>query len=89
VTFTVHYSHNIGDRTYASIGLHYDIGGESYINGIPQHDEASGFRPALSVSRAIGKFRVTLRYENTASTPRAAPNNGLLSLRLSGPLYPF
>jgi hypothetical protein len=89
VTFTVHYSHDIGDRTYASIGLHYDIGGESYVNGIPQHDEASGFRPALSVSRAIGKFRVTLRYENTASTPRAAPTNALLSLRLTGPLYPF
>ena len=88
-TFTVHYSHNIGDKMYASIGLHYDYGGESYVNGVPQHDEASGFRPAISLSRAIWKFRVTLRYENTASTPRAAPTNGLLSLRLSGPLYPF
>jgi Putative MetA-pathway of phenol degradation len=88
-TFTVHYSHNLGPRTYASIGLHYDFGGESYVNGVPQHDEANGFRPAISLSRAIGKFRVTLRYENTASTPRAAPTNGLLSLRLSGPLYPF
>jgi Putative MetA-pathway of phenol degradation len=88
-TFTVHYSHNIGEKMYASIGLHYDIGGESYIDGIPQHDEASGFRPALSISRAIGKFRVTLRYENTASKPRAAPTSGLLSLRLAGPLYPF
>jgi hypothetical protein len=88
-TFTVHYSHNLGERMYASIGLHYDIGGESYVNGVPQHDEASGFRPAISLSRAIWKFRVTLRYENTASTPRAAPTNGLLSLRLSGPLYPF
>lgn len=88
-TFTVHYSHNIGDKMYASIGLHYDFGGESHINGVPQDDEASGFRPAISLSRAIWKFRVTLRYENTASTPRAAPTNGLLSLRLSGPLYPF
>jgi hypothetical protein len=74
---------------YASIGLHYDYGGESYINGVPQNDEASGFRPALSISRAIGKFRVTLRYENTASKPRAAPTSALLSLRLAGPLYPF
>jgi hypothetical protein len=89
VTFTAHYSHNIGDRMYASIGLHYDIGGESYVDGIPQHDQASGFRPTASVSQAVATFRVTLRYENTASTPRAAPTNWLLSLRLSGPLYPF
>ena len=89
VTFAVHCSHNIGDQMYASIGLHYDIGGESYVDVIPQHDQANGFRPALSISRAIWKFRVTLRYENTASTPRAAPTNALLSLRLSGPLYPF
>jgi hypothetical protein len=89
VTLTAHYSHNIGERMYASIGLHYDIGGESSINTIPQHDQANGFRPALSISRAFGKFRLTLRYENTASTERAAPTNALLSLRLSGPLYPF
>ena len=88
-TFTVHYSHNIGEKMYASIGLHYDIGGESHINGIAQNDEANGFRPALSISRAIGKFRVPLRYENTASTERASPTNALLSFRLSGPLYPF
>jgi hypothetical protein len=88
-TFTVHYSHNIGKKMYASIGLHYDYGGESYVNGVPQNDEASGFRPALSISRAIGKFRVTLRYENTASKPRAAPTSALLSLRVAGPLYPF
>ena len=30
---------------YASIGLHYDYGGESYLNGVPQNDEASGFDP--------------------------------------------
>ena len=88
-TFTVHYSHNIGQRMYASIGLHYDTGGESYVDGIPQDDEASGFRPTVSVSGAVGKFRVTLLYENTASTPRAAPTNGLVSVKLSGPLYPF
>ena len=39
-TFTVHYSHNIGDKMYASIGLHYDFGDESNINGVPQDDEA-------------------------------------------------
>jgi len=54
---------------YASIGLHYDFGGESYINGVPQHDEASGFRPAVSLSRAICKFRAKLRYENHCIDP--------------------
>jgi hypothetical protein len=60
---------------YGSIGLHYDYGGESYINGIPQNDEASGLRTALSVSRAVGKFRATSRYEKTGSKPRAAPTS--------------
>jgi hypothetical protein len=86
---TVHYSHNIGKRMWASIGLHYDNGGQTFVNHIPQHDYANGFRPAVAVNRKIGKFSVTFRYENTASKPNDEPTNWLLSLRLSGPLYPF
>jgi hypothetical protein len=86
---TAHYSHNIGKRTWASIGVHYDNGGKAYINHISQHDYANGFRPGLAISRGFGKFRVTLRYENTASKPNAAPTNGLLSLNVAGPVYPF
>lgn len=86
---TAHYSHKIGKRMWAGIGVHYDNGGKSYVNHISQHDYANGFRPALIVGRRFGKFSVGFRYENTASKPNAAPTNGLLSLRFSGPLYPF
>lgn len=86
---TAHYSHNIGRRMWAGIGGHYDNGGQSYVNNIPQHDYANGFRPAVIVGRRFGKFSVAFRYENTASKPNAAPTNSLFSLRLAGPLYPF
>jgi hypothetical protein len=86
-TLTAHYSHNIGKVTYAAIGVYYDTGGETFVNGIAQHDTANGFRPAVSVSTALGALRLTLRYDNTASTPNAAPNNGSVGLRLSGPLF--
>jgi Putative MetA-pathway of phenol degradation len=85
--FAVHYSHNIGKRMYASIGVYYDNGGETFVNDMPQHNAANGFRPGASISRKIGAFRVTLRYEITASTPNAVPTNGLLAIRLSGPLF--
>jgi hypothetical protein len=86
---TAHYSHNLGKKMWASIGMHYDNGGRSFINHVPQNDYANGFRPALAVNRRFGKFSVTLRYENTASKPDAAPTNFLLSLRVAAPLYPF
>jgi hypothetical protein len=86
---TVHYSHNIGKKMWAAIGVHYDNGGQSYVNNVAQHDYANGFRPALAVNRRFGKFSFTLRYENTASRPNAAPTNGLLSFRIGAPLYPF
>jgi len=73
---TAHYSHNIGKRMWAAIGVHYDNGGKSYVNHISQHDYANGFRPAVSISRPFGKIRVALRYENTASMPNAAPRTG-------------
>jgi hypothetical protein len=86
---TAHYSHNFGKRWWASIGLHYDNGGRSFVNHILQPDYANGLRPAVAISRGIGKFRLTLRYENTASKPNDAPRNSLFSLRLNGPVFPF
>lgn len=86
-TFTVHYSRNIGKATYASIGVYYDYGGETFINHIPQHDTASGFRPGVAVSTVSGAIRFVLRYDRTGSTPNAAPTNGLLSFRVAGPLF--
>jgi hypothetical protein len=88
-TVSVFYSHNIGKRMFAGIGVSYDNGGETYINNFPQHNAANGFRPGVSFSRArtIWKYRLTLRYELTGTTPRAAPTNSLLSIRLSGPLF--
>ena len=86
---TAHYSHNIGRLMWAGIGLHYDNGGQSFVNHISQHDYANGFRPALIIGRKVGKFSIILRYENTASAPNAAPTNSLLSLQIGGPVYPF
>jgi hypothetical protein len=85
-TLTVHYSHNIGKRMWAGAGLYYDFGGETTINGIPQDDSASGFRPSVTISALFGKLRCTVRYDNTASTPRALPTNGKIVLRFSHPL---
>jgi hypothetical protein len=89
VAFSGFYSHNIGKRMYVGIGVSYDNGGETYINNIPQRNAANGFRPGFSISRArtIWKYRLTLRYELTGTTPRAAPTNSLLQIRLSGPLF--
>jgi hypothetical protein len=84
--FALHYSHNIGKHMYAAIGVYYDIGGETFVNGMPQHHAANGFRPGAAISRKIGAFRVTSRYELMASSPNALPTNGLLALRLTGPL---
>jgi hypothetical protein len=84
---SAHYSHNIGKRMYAAIGVNYDRGGETSVNHIGQDNTANGFRPGVAISRLIWKFRATLRYELTASTPSAAPSNGLLSLRISGMLF--
>ena len=83
---TAHYSHKIGKQTWAGIGVHYDNGGQSFINHIAQHDYANGFRPAISIGRKLGKYSVTFRYENTASRPNAEPTNALLSLRFAGPV---
>jgi Putative MetA-pathway of phenol degradation len=84
---TAHYSHNIGQKMWVSIGVFYDKGGETFINNVPQHDAASGFRPTVAISRAFGKFRVTLRLDDTSATPDAAPTNRTVSLKIGGPLF--
>jgi hypothetical protein len=82
------YSHNLGKRMWAGFGASYDNGGETYINTISQHNAANGFRPGISISRArtIWKYRLTLKYELTGTTPHASPTNSVFVLRLSGPL---
>jgi hypothetical protein len=88
-TLSVHYSHNIGKRMFAGIGVNYDNGGETYVNNISQHNAANGFRPGVLISRGrtIWKYRLTLKYELTATTPHAAPTNSVFAIRLSGPLF--
>jgi hypothetical protein len=83
------YSHNIGKRWFAGIGASYDNGGETYINGLSQHNAANGFRPGFTISRArtIWKYRLTLKYELTGTTPNASPTNSALSLRTAIPLF--
>jgi hypothetical protein len=81
--FAAHYSHNIGKKMYAAIGVYYDIGGETSVNRVPQGNGSNGFRPGVSISRIIfSKVRLTVRYERTASSPNAAPTNGVLAFRL-------
>jgi hypothetical protein len=88
-TFSAFYSHNIGTRMFVGFGVSYDNGGETYINNVSQHNAANGFRPGVTFSRArtIWKYRLTLRYELTGTTPGAAPTNSLFQIRLSGPLF--
>jgi hypothetical protein len=84
------YSHNLGKKTYAAIGAYYDYGGETFVDHIGQHDSAHSFRPSAAINRRVGKFIVSLRYENTASKPNAAWWSGLLDLRVAlPPLFNF
>jgi hypothetical protein len=85
-TLTVQYSHNIGEKMWFSVGVYYDHGGETFINSVPQHDGASGFRPSVGLSRAFGKVRVTFRLDNTASKPADVSSNKTLDLKIAGPL---
>jgi hypothetical protein len=87
--FSAFYSHNIGKRWFAGIGASYDNGGETYINSVAQHNAANGFRPSITISRArtIWKYRLTLKYELTGTTPTASPTNSVLSLRTAIPLF--
>jgi hypothetical protein len=88
--FALWYSRNLGKKTYAAIGGYYDYGGETYVNNIPQYDSAHAFRPSLAINRKVGKFVVSLRYENTGSKSNQAPWNGLLDFRVGlPPLFNF
>ena len=88
-TLSAFYSHNLGKRWWVGVGASYDNGGESYVDGVSQENAANGFRPSVTISRArtIWKYRVTLKYELTGTTPHSAPTNSVLLLRLSGPLF--
>lgn len=89
-TVAAWYSRNLGKKTYVGIGAYYDHGGESLVNDVPQNDTANGFRASVGISRRLGKFGVSFRYENTASKPKAEPSSGLLILKLSlPPLFTF
>jgi hypothetical protein len=83
------YSHNIGKRWWAGIGTSYDNGGDTFINGISQHNAANGFRPSFTISRArtLWKYRLTFRYELTGTTPNSLPTNSVFSLRTAIPLF--
>ena len=86
----LYYSHNLGKKTWVAIGTYYDNGGETFVNHIPQHDSAHAFRPSVAINRRVGKFAVSLRYENTGSRSNAAPWNGLLDFRVAlPPLFNF
>jgi hypothetical protein len=82
-TLTSHYSHNIGKRMYAAIGLAYSLGGESFINDNAQDDRANAITPTVAISGAINMFRLTLRYESTPSTPDGSPTKSLLAFRVT------
>ncbi len=84
------YSHNVGKKTWLAIGVYYDHGGEAYINHISQHHAAHVFRPSVAINQKVGKFAVSLRYENTASKSNAVSSSGLLLLRVAlPPLFNF
>jgi hypothetical protein len=86
--FAAHYSHNIGKKMYAAIGVYYDNGGESFINHVPQDNAVNGFRPGAAISRVVfKKYRVTVRLERSARTPQTRGTNAVLSLRVSGLLF--
>jgi hypothetical protein len=87
LVLTAHYSHNIGKRFWASIGVHYDHGGETSIDNVPQNNTANGIRPAASFSTKFRNGRMTFTYENTASKPDDAPRNALVKIRFSSPLF--
>lgn len=89
-TVAAWYSRSLGKKTYVGIGAYYDHGGESFVNDVPQNDRANGFRASVGISRKVGKFGVSFRYENTASKPKAEPSSGLLVLKLTlPPLFRF
>jgi hypothetical protein len=87
LTLTGHYSHNIGKKAWASIGTNYDYGGETSINNLAQNNIANGFRPMAAYSRAVGRFRIMVRYENTATKANDHKRNSSVAIRLASLLF--
>ena len=90
VTLSAHYSHNIGPPSFgawAGIGVNYDYGGETSVNGLAQGNPANGFRPTVSISTLVGPLRVGLRYESTTTRPTDGKRNGMLDLRIAMLLF--
>jgi hypothetical protein len=87
LVLTGHYSHNIGKKAWASVGTSYDYGGETSINNVAQNNTANGLRPMVAYSRAIGRFRVMVRYENTATKASDHSRNSSVSIRVASLLF--
>jgi hypothetical protein len=87
LTLTGHYSHNIGKKAWASIGTNYDYGGETSIDNVPQNNTANGFRPMVAYSRLVGRFRITVRYENTSTKANDHSRNSSVSFRIASLLF--
>lgn len=87
LTLSGHYSHNLGKKSWVGVGTNYDYGGESSIDNVPQNNKASGFRPIVSFNRRVGRFSVTLRYENTSTRATDSRHNGQIGLRVATLLF--
>jgi hypothetical protein len=87
LTLTGHYSHNLGKKAWASIGTSYDYGGETSINNVAQNNTANGLRPMVAYSRVLGRFRITVRYENTATKANDHKRNSSVAIRLASLLF--
>jgi hypothetical protein len=83
----VHYSHDIGKKMYAAVGVYYDNGGQTSDNNVSQNNAINGFRPGVSISRVMWKYRFTLRLERNRTTPNSTGTNAVLSIRISGFLF--
>jgi hypothetical protein len=84
LNLAAHYSHNLGKRMYAAVGVYYDYGGQTSVNQVQQGFTSNGFRPGVSISRVVGPVRLVLRYELTSTTPNALPTNGVVAFRIVG-----
>ena len=68
-------------------GVYYDNGGQTSVNNVSQNNAINGFRPGVSISRVMWKYRFTLRLERNRTTPNSTGTNAVLSIRISGFLF--
>ena len=71
----------------AAAGVYYDNGGETPVNKVSQNNAINGFRPGVSLSRAMWKYQFTLRLERNRTTPNSRGTNAVLSIRISSFLF--